>query len=166
MTRSGSRRFWLFIIVVLLGSAFYTVRKAQDLQVDIAMAEGKRQQLNRDLRAGNLFSAALADLDNFTINEKKATTLDILRHLNLEESTMKYETRAKSVRPVGGVNLYIRKFNLTGQMSYAEALNQVDWLHNTNKVVIDRVKVEPGRGFGDLTDIQIEGTLYGLDKQD
>lgn len=164
MTRSGSRRLWLLIILSLMGAAYYTYQKGQEFQAQIASAEARRIQLNNDLRQGSMFSAALADLDNFTIDEAHATTLDILRHLNLEESTMKYETRSRTVRPVGGVNLYTRRFNLSGSMSYAEALNQVDWLHNTNKVVIDRVQMRPGEGFGDVVQLVIEGTLYGLNK--
>ena len=164
MTRTGTRRMWILIICALLLGAFFTMRQSQSLQVEIAAAEGKRDQLNRDLRAGNLFSAALADLDNFTIDENKSTTLDILRHLNLEESAMKFETRARSIKPVGGTDLHIRRFALSGLMSYAGALNQIDWLHSTNKVVIGRVNITPGKGFGDVVQLRIEGTLYGLNK--
>jgi len=164
MTRTGTRRMWIMIICVLLLGAFFTMRKAQSFQVEIAAAEARRDQLNRDLRAGNLFSAALADLDNFTIDENQSTTLDILRHLNLEESTMKYETRARSIKPIGGTDLHIRRFGLSGTMSYAGALNQIDWLHSTNKVVIGKVLMTPGNGFGDVVSLRIEGTLYGLKK--
>lgn len=164
MTRTGTRRMWILIICVLLLGAFFTMRKAQSLQVDIAATEAKRDQLNRDLRAGNLFSAALADLDNFTIDEKQSTTLDILRHLSLEESSMKYETRARSVKPIGGTDLHIRRFGLAGVLSYAGALNQIDWLHSTNKVVIGKITMSPGKGYGDVISLRIEGTLYGLRK--
>src|SRR5690606_4483204 len=129
MSRTGTRRIWLFLIGILLLTAFFTHKKAQSFQVDIASAEAKLEQLERDLRAGNLFSAALADLDSFTIDENESTTLDILRHLNLEESSIKYETRARSVRPVGGTDLHVRRFSLNGEMKYSDVLAQIDWLH-------------------------------------
>jgi hypothetical protein len=164
MTRSSARRLWLIIVLGLLAAAYFVYQKGQDLQTQIASTESRRIQLTNDLRKGNQFSAALTDLDNFTINEQNATTLDILRHLDLEESNMNYETRSRTVRPVAGVNLYTRRFALSGVMPYGEALNQTDWLHNTNKVVIDRVEIRPGEGYGDVVQLQIEGTLYGLDK--
>ena len=164
MTRTGNRRFWLVIILGLTVAAYYVLGMAQDTQVEISSAESKKNQLQRDLRAGNLFSAALADLDNFTINENNATTLDILRHLGLEESVVDYQTRSRSIRPIAGTDLYIRRFNLSGEMSFAEAMSQIDWLHNTNKVVINRVVLEPGEGFGDVVVFELEGTLYGIRK--
>lgn len=164
MTRTGNRRLWLIIIIGLIIAAYYVLGIAQDTQVDISSAESKKNQLQRDLRAGNLFSAALADLDNFTINESDATTLNILRHLGLEESTMDYRTMSKSIRPVGGTDLYVRRFNLQGEMTFADAMNQIDWLHNTNKVVINRIEVEPGEGYGDVVNFDLEGTLYGIRK--
>ena len=164
MTRTGNRRFWLLIIIGLIITAYYVLGTAQDTQVDISSAESKKNQLQRDLRAGNLFSAALADLDSFTINENNATTLDILRHLGLEESVVNYKTMSRSIRPIAGTDLFVRRFNLSGEMTFAEAMSQIDWLHNTNKVVINTVELEPGEGFGDIVSFNLEGTLYGIRK--
>ena len=164
MTRTGTRRTWLIIIITLLLSAYYLLGIAQDTQIDISSAESRKNQLQREVRAGNLFSAALADLDNFTINENNATTLDILRHLGLEESSINYQTRSRSIRPVGSTDLYVRRFTLDGSMSFAAAMDQIDWLHNTNKVVINSVEMEPGDGFGDVISFEMEGTLYGIRK--
>lgn len=150
------------IILALLVSAYYILSKAQDMQIDISSAQARKNQLQRDLRAGNLFSAALVDLDNFTINENNATTLDILRHLGLEESIVNYETRSRSIRPIGGTDVYIRRFTLKGKMSFAEAMAQVDWLHSTNKVVMNRIEIEPGAEYGDVVKFELEGTLYGI----
>lgn len=164
MTRTGNRRLWLVIILGLILAAYYVLGMAQDTQIDISSAESRKNQLQRDLRAGNLFSAALADLDSFTINENNATTLDILRHLGLEESSMDYQTRSRSIRPIAGTDLYVRRFTLEGSMSFAAAMSQIDWLHNTNKVIINRVELEPGEGFGDIINFVLEGTLYGIRK--
>lgn len=164
MTRTGNRRLWLIIILGLLVGAYYVLGIAQDRQIDISSAEAKKNQLQRDLRAGNLFSAALADLDNFTINENNATTLDILRHLGLEESVIDYQTRSRSIRPIAGTDLYVRRFTLEGTMSFANAMSQIDWLHNTNKVVINQIELEPGAEYGDVVTFKLEGTLYGIRK--
>lgn len=164
MTRTGTRRMWLMVICALLITAYFILGKAQDMQIDISSAESKKNQLQRDLRAGNLFSAALADLDNFTIDESNATTLDILRHLGLEESIVKYQTRSRSIKPIGGTDLYIRRFTLDGIVSFEEAMAQIDWLHSTNKVVLNRIEVAPGDGFGDIVNFKLEGTLYGIFK--
>ena len=164
MTRTGTRRFWLMIIVGLLLAAYFVLGKAQDTQIEISSAASQKTELQRKVRAGNLFSAAVADLDNFTINENNATTLDLLRHLGLEASSIDYQTRARSIRPIGATDLYVRRFSLNGQMSFAATLDQIDWLYNTNKVVINSISLEPGEGFGDVVNFSMEGTLYGIRK--
>ena len=164
MTRTGTRRTWLIITTALLLTAYYVLGIAQDTQIDISSAESKKNQLQREVRAGNLFSAAVADLDNFTINENNATTLDILRHLGLEESSINYQTRSRSIRPVGSTDLYVRRFTLEGNMSFAAAMGEIDFLHNTNKVVINSVEITPGEGFGDIISFDMEGRLYGIRK--
>lgn len=164
MTRSAFRRLWMITIGLLLIGAYMAFNKAQSLQGDMALAEENRIQLNRDLRAGNLLSAALADLDNFTINENRATTLDILRYLDLAETSMQYNTSSITTRQVGQTRLYIRDFALKANMSFAECMTQADWLHNTNKVVLRHIQMKPANGYGDVADMQIEGVLYGLDK--
>lgn len=164
MTRSSSRRIWLAVIAGLLLGAFLVFRQGQTYQDDISRKESQVSQLRKDLVAGNQFSALLTELDNITIDENRATTLDILRHLDLEESTMFYSTKSKTSRPIGGTTLYTRRFTLEGEMSYQEALAQVDWLHNTNKVVLNKVTMKPGAGFGNTVKLTIEGTLYGLEK--
>ncbi|MBI1363765.1 MAG: hypothetical protein GC134_07245 [Proteobacteria bacterium] len=164
MTRTSSKRMWLVIIGALLIGAFFAFKKAQDFQTQVAQKEGQRQRLRQELTKGNQFNADIGELDNFTINEQTATVLEILRHLELEDSTMKYQTRAKTNRKVGSTTVYTRRFSLEGTMSYQDALNQVDWLHNTNKVVLNKITLEPGEGYGNIVNLYVEGTLYGLDK--
>lgn len=165
ITRSTTKNIWILGIISLLAGTAMMYRKAEDLQIDIARKEDERRQLTRELRAGNLHSAAIADLDNFTINEANATTLDILRHLDLEESDLEYRTVSTTSRKIGNTTLYTRKFTIRGQMAYQEALAQADWLHNTNKVVIDRITIRPSKAAtGNLVELVVEGTLYGLDK--
>ncbi len=164
MTRTTSKRIWLFIIFALLVTAFFSFKKAQDMQTELAQKDSKRQILSSKLRNSNKINVDVAELDNFTINERTATVLEILRHLELEDSTMKYQTRSKTNRRIGAATVYTRRFSLEGIMSYQDALNQVDWLHNTNKVVINKIQMEPGEGFGNIVNLYVEGTLYGLDK--
>lgn len=165
ITRSTTKNIWILAIVSLLAGTAMMYRKAEDYQVQIGRKEDERRKLTRELRAGNLHSAAIADLDNFTINEANATTLDILRHLDLEESDLEYRTITKTSRKIGGTTLYTRRFSITGKMAYQEALAQADWLHNTNKVVINSITIKPAdKGEGNLVQLIVEGTLYGLDK--
>lgn len=166
ITRSTTKNIWILAILSLLVGTFLMYRKAENLQVDVGRKEDDRRKLSRDLRAGNLHSAAIADLDNFTVNEANATTLDILRHLDLEESDLEYRTISKTSRKIGGTTLFIRKFTIRGQMTYQEALAQADWLHNTNKVVINKVNIRPADAESgrNLVELLVEGTLYGLDK--
>jgi hypothetical protein len=166
ITRSTTKNIWILAIISLLAGTALMYRKAEDLQITVSRKEDERRKLTRELRAGNLHSAAIADLDNFTINEASATTLDILRHLDLEESDLEYRTISKTSRKIGGSTLYTRKFTIKGVMAYQEALAQADWLHNTNKVVINKIMIRPAdkEEAGNLVELLVEGTLYGLDK--
>jgi hypothetical protein len=164
MTRTTSKRIWMFVIVALLGGALFSFIKTQDFQTILVQKEGQRQRLNTELRRGNQFNIDVGELDNLTINERTATVLEILRHLGMEDSTMRYQTRAKTTRKIGAASVYTRRFSLEGVMSYQNALAQIDQLNDTNKVVLNKVMLEPGEGFGNIVNLYIEGTLYGLDK--
>ena len=167
ISRSTTKNIWLLAMALSLGGAFFTYRQAEVLQAQTQSQEEQRRKLSLELRAGNLHTAAMIDLDNFTINERDATTLNILRHLDLEESNLTYRTTTRTQRKIGGTNLYTRRFVLNGKMSYQEALAQADWLHDTNKVTINKISLKPASGREDSSNhvqLDIEGTLYGLDK--
>lgn len=165
MSRAGFRNFWLVVVAVLLIGAFFVMRESQKYQAQIEQAESRRERLVRDLQAGAQLSAALARLDNLTIDEGAATRLDILRHLNLEKTNLKFQVSAKSEQKIGKSKLFIRKFTLSGELPYPRTLEQMDWLHSTKKVAMDKITLEPGKKFRDGTQFKLQGTLYGLDKK-
>ena len=164
MTRSSSRNIILLIMALFVAASMWVMGKDKDIQQTNSVLNKKLNRLKAELKRGAHVSGEAALLDKKTINEKQATTLDILRHLGLEESALVYKTRSKISRQVSGITLYTRSFVLEGQVSYREALEQIDSLHGTEKVVIDKVVLVPGEGFGDIVKVSIEGTLYGLDK--
>lgn len=165
MTRTSFRRVWVVGIFLLLSAAVYMYRAGEDYQKEISQASTKREQLIRDLRASNQLSAALVDLDNFTIDEQGITRLDLLKHLNLQESSLQFKPGRRSEKKIGTTTLYMREFTLSGTLPYAAALEQLDALYNTKKVVLDRMELAAGRGFGDAIEFDVTGTLYGLEKK-
>jgi len=165
MTRSGSKKLYMAVIMLLLATAYYVHGRNKERQMEIDGYTRQYERLGLELKSGNKLSSALADLDSFTINEYKVTHLDILRYLSLEESNMEFNVKGKESRKVAGAEVFVRRFTLYGVMPYSEALDQVDWLYNTKKVVINHVKLaQMAEGYGDLVKMTIEGTLYGLDK--
>ena len=165
MTRSGTKKLYLAVIMLLLSTAYYVHGANKTRQMEIDAYARQYEHLSLELKSGNKLSSSLSDLDSFTINEHKVTHLDILRYLSLEESNMSFTVKGKESRKVAGATVFVRRFTLHGVMPYAEALDQIDWLYNTKKVVINHIELSPSiTGFGDLTKMTIEGTLYGLDK--
>lgn len=165
MTRSTFRNLWILVIAVLVSTSFYIYKKADIYQAKISRANSQLERLQRDLRAGNQLSAALAELDKVTINENVATHLDILRHLGLEKTELDFRTLAKTERKIGSTSLFVRTFSLQGNLPYMQALQQLDWLHNTKKVVLRNITLTPGSGYGDSVKLSVEGRLYGIDKK-
>lgn len=164
MTRTSFRNLSFLVIALLLLASFMVFRKGQEFQVNIERATKQKERLTRDLRASNQLSVALSTLDKLTIDEREATRLDILRHLNLEKSELDFAVSSKSQRKIGGTSLFARTFTLSGELPYNRVLEQIDWLHSTKKVAINEIVLEPGRGFGDSVKFKVGGVLYGLDK--
>ncbi len=164
MTRTGSRRLWLIITAVLLVGAVFVSRKAGEVQAEVERKNDQIRQLNIERESSDRLRANLERLDSITINEADATTLDVLRHLNLETSDMDYRTQSISSRSFDGTPLFIRRFELKGTMTYGEAVERLDELQSTEKMVMDQVVMEHGKGFGDTVNLTIKGTMYGLDK--
>ena len=75
-------------------------------------------------------------LDDFTIDERNATRLDILRHLELQATGYDFRLEASQSVDAGGVSLFTRQFILKATLPYAQALALADRIHNNPKVVI------------------------------
>ena len=164
MSRTTFRNLWILIVLVLLVASVIIFRQSQDYQKKIDRANSTHKKLTRELRSGAQLSAALANLNNLTIDENKATRLDILRHLGLEKKDLKFQISSKAEQTIGYTKLYIRQFRLSGDIPYRDVLEQIDSLHATNKVAIGIVTLEGGKEYGDVTKFEIRGKLYGLDK--
>lgn len=167
MTRTKFKWLCLISIALILGAAFFAFNKTQEMKFDIARAERDKDRLTRDLRAGAQVSADLKTLDDLTIDQSTSTKLDVLRYLGLEDRDVEFTESGQSSRRMGETVLFIRNFKLkpSGDVSYAEALRLVDWVHNNKAAVVTDVLLKQGSGFGDVINVEIGGTLYGLQKR-
>ncbi len=165
MTRSTTRNILLLMTFVLVGGALFMKNQNTVIQTDTQAVENNITRLRTQQKQASQVSTDVALLDKRTMNEKNATRLGILRYLGLEESDLDYETRAVNVRKVSGTNLYTRSFSIRGRMSYADALERIDAFNASEKIVIDRILLTPGEGYGDIVNVEIGGVFYGLDKK-
>lgn len=164
ISRTAARRFTLVIVLVLLLGASYVYSLGNDVRLEINIRKQTANRLRQTIDTGNVYSAARADLDNLTIDEDNSTTLAILRHLDLQNSKLTYRTKSKSTKSIGGTTLIIRKFELIGEASYQEILSQLDWLQTSKKAILMKAILRPGIEYGNSVQVEIEGLLYGLDK--
>lgn len=166
ITRSSLKKVWMLAVGVFLCISLYMYQQGENYQSKVMRQTSKKNQLTTALRVGNKLSADLVRLDNFTINEDGATKLDVLRYLGLETTDMDVKISGKSQVKAGKMTLYQREFEMNGSVSYAEALDKIDTIHNTKKVIITEVRLsEPKKTIGDLVDFKIKGVMYGLDKK-
>lgn len=167
MNRSTFRNVWITSVALLLGSSFWLYQMYEAQRLEIQSAETMQEQLARERQASRDTSADLSRLDKLTIDERKTTTLDIIRHLEIAEpkNVLPYSTTSRVEKVVGTTTLYVRQFSLTTKMSYSQAMGEVARFYRMGKVVINRVSVEPISGtYDDTVNMKIEGTLYGLQK--
>lgn len=161
--QSFIRVMLLFIsILLLIAVLVYQQTKAQNTEL-----ENQRlglMELNRELDNMARLSSALTMLDELTIDEKTSTRLNLLRHLGLEQSGYMFEVASKQTRQMNNVALYLRQVNIRADIPYRTALGLADRLHNTRKVVLNTVQLEPSPTPGDNVLISIKGTIYGLEK--
>lgn len=167
MTRTKFKWICLISIALILSGSFYAFSKTQELKLDISRAERDKERLTRDLRAGAQVSADLKKLDGLTLDQNTSTKLDVLRYLGLEDRDVDFKESGQSTRKIGATTLFIRDFNLSPshEVSYAEALRLIDWMHNNKAAVVNNVKLNPGMGYGDVVKLEMGGTLYGLQKR-
>lgn len=167
MTRTKFKWFCITAIVIVLGTALFAFNKTQDMKLEIARAEREKDRLTRKLRAGAQVSADLKKLDDLTIDQNTSTKLDVLRYLGLEDRDIEFVERGQTSRKIGTSILFVRNFTLKPmeEVGYSDALRLVDWMHNNKAAVVNDIVLKGGNGYGDVTDLEIQGTLYGLQKR-
>lgn len=165
MTRTGYRNIMLLGLAGLVGISTFVFLQGQKEQEKITEAQNQLTKLRQELENAARLSAALTELDQLTINEKTATQLDILRHLGLEQTDINFMLESREVRTVGDTNLYVRTARLEGQLPYAAALYLADRLHNTKKIVLTQMQIDPLFDGPNKVRLQLAGKIYGLDKQ-
>lgn len=166
MTRTKFRKFWLASLAVMMGTAMYCHGKYEEVGLDVDRTVRKIDKLAREKRAGNSVTAFLADLDSRTIQEKNATRLKILEYLGLQQSNLNVQIGASNERRMGPTKLVTRDVMISGRLPYEEALNQLDYFYNAKKVSISFVSVTPVKdAYGDMTNFQLKGVIYGLLKK-
>lgn len=162
--RTTFRNIWLLTIALMLVIAFTLYRQAVNTQDDMASQQMQLAALRAELDNASRRSLALDKLDGLTINEKTATRLDILRHLGLEQTEYDFQVNTRQARQVGDSSLYLRNVRLEGDMPYAQALDLLDRLRATNKIVLNKMTLRASPKTGDNVHMILEGTIYGLDK--
>lgn len=164
VTRSSFRNMSLLLIGLLLSLMLLIFNWAGGEQDAIIAKTNQLNDLSNELENAARRSAALEELDKLTIDEKTATRLDILRHLGLEQTGYIFNVQARTERGVADAKLYTRLVQLEAEVSYSEALELVDRLHETRKIVINSIEVERNGTPGDHVTLRVEGTIYGLEK--
>jgi type II secretory pathway component PulJ len=164
--RQTFRNAALLVFAILLLASWLFWQRTAKVNERVQRTESSIELLTRDLRASNRRAKMLEDLDALTINENSATRLDILRHLNLEQSELEFGLNSKSVQKVNGTNLYVRNFTIKApSLSYEKTLETIDWLHQSGKVTLQQIIIKPGNDYGDSVDLELKGVLYGLEKK-
>jgi hypothetical protein len=168
MKRTTFRNAWLIVVIILLGASYFLFKRAEEEFATIDRAEAVLIQLKRERNNREALSAQLANLDKLTVDERDTTRLDILRHLNLETKDYDFYLQSKQAQQIGGTTLYARNFSVSTRLPYAKALQLADFLHANKKVVLSRYalrEVTETHIYGDQVDIEINGSLYGLEKR-
>lgn len=166
MNRSTFRNMWLLSTLLLLALSFLVFQKGRTEQDEIANQVFQLNSLQSELENAARRALALDELDKLTINEKTATRLDILRHLSLEQSGYDFVVNARQTKQVGDSQFYLRSVTLTANLPYANALALIDRLHATKKIIINKIELKQSATPGDNVGLQLDGTIYGLDKND
>lgn len=166
MTRSAFRNLWLLSLVVLAFMAYSFFQKAQKNDKMIYRKNAELARFKIEKQKMHEVSKALEELDERTINELKTTQLSLLRHLGVEEAGYKVSILSKSREDISSIGLFLRQVQIEATLSYQGAMDLMDTLHQSNKIVLHKFTLSPGEGFGDIVKLTMVGTMYGLDKND
>lgn len=166
MTRTGYRNLMFSLVVLFAGLAVFLFMRCQTFEEEIVNRQNELTRLGQELENAYRLNIALTELDQLTINEQTATQLDILRHLGLEQSDLRFTAESRDVQTIGNTSLYVHAVRLEGDIAYPAALNLFDRLQNTKKILINKIEISrPGTDNGDnQVSIVLGGRIYGLDK--
>jgi hypothetical protein len=172
MTRRGYRNVMLLVLVVQLVLAAWIFGSAQTLETRILAQQGLLTQLEQERANTARLSAATAELDQLTINETNLTFVDVLRHLDLADSKFTVSINAVEDRAIGGGVLKVRTLTINGTQPYPAAMNFMDNLHNSRKLVIREFRLQQAQVEAQsttnnptgLVDFTLVGVMYGLAK--
>jgi hypothetical protein len=165
MTRTSFRKLWLLSLATMMAITSYAYNSSEELSGKVSLAIRQKDKLNTELRMGNQLTAALATLDERTLNEKNVTRLTLMRYLGIAESDLSFiPQQAVNIR-IGNTKVTTRDFTIRAVMSYSEALKQLDYFYSTEKVNISTISINPSaNGFGDIVQLNMRGIVYGLYK--
>ncbi len=159
------RNIWLLFMVCMLASSLFLFKKGEKERTNLERANSRIIQLNRELRNMQSLSAALMELDNLTIDEKTATRLEILRHLDLEKSKYDFILNSSQDLPAGETKVSTRNFTIRTVLPYKEVMGLVDQLHANRKILLSDYSIRPSGEPGDKVLVTVDGRLYGLGKR-
>lgn len=165
MTRSGFRRLWLLVLIILTGASYIIYNKTTDKQFQIDLQLVKKDNLVLERESSKAMSTKLKQIDELTLHELDATLLDILKFLSLEEDkTFEFMPGTKIFQNLGDAQVYERSFLLKGVLPYPYMQRRLDELYENDRITIQGIKLEHVQEPGGLVRAEIEAKMYAIDK--
>ena len=164
MSRTKFRQTWMAIMAIMLLATSYAYNKYQSMQLMVNRANSELTRLQNEKSTGDKMTAALVDLNTHTLDEAKATKLEIMRYLGIEQTDFTLVEKVPVRKNVGGSEVTVRLFDLDGVSSYSDVLRRLDLFHEIKKVSVHRIEITPTTHYGDLVNFKMEGAIYGLQK--
>ncbi|MDE0724610.1 MAG: hypothetical protein OSB62_07935 [Alphaproteobacteria bacterium] len=166
MTRSGFRRLWLLVLVILMGASYIVYNKTTDKQFQIESQILTKENLLRERKASKALAEKLKQVDELTLHESDATLLDILRFISLEEErSFTFTAGTKLLQQAGDVQVYERSFMLKATLPYAYMQRRLDELYENERITLQSVKLEHVDKPGGLVKAEISAKMFALNKQ-
>lgn len=166
MNRVLFRNLWILLMLGLVFMAYNFLQKGQENNQIIYRKNSELARLYKEKQEAEKVSISLNELDKRTINETTATQLSLLRHLDLEKKDYTFSVLSKQRSEIGDVGFFLRRVQVEAETPYTEALKIIDNLHATNKITLDSFQITPTGQYGDVVNLVITGTMYGLDKNE
>ncbi len=166
MTRSGIRNFTLLLLLCMTISAVLIWMQVRNTQDQVQQQSGVRDTLQNEFN--NLtFQVALQDkLDTLTMDERRATQLDVLTYLGLETLPIDFRIDNREARTVGDATLIVRNVTILTRDDYHAVMALVDKLYGSGKFNISTLTFNRGdETIAGHTAMELQGRLFSLEKQ-